>query len=166
MNKSVLSTVSSWFRPRAPLTQILSNLPLFAKLTMRQLKEVERIVHLRTYRTGEVIFNQGDAGVAMYVILGGQVRIVLPGVTAEENRHLATLEAGELFGEMGLLDSSPRSASAIAAMTVEAAAIARPDWMDLVHRHPDIGVSMLIPLSQMIAARLRTTNQPSSGRKK
>ena len=165
MNKAVLSNVTSWFRPRAPLAQVLSNLPLFARLTGRQLKEVEKIVHLRTYRATETIFSAGDAGVAMYVILSGQVRLVLPGPSPDQQRELPRLEAGELFGELGLLDSSPRSASAVAATTVEAAAIARPDWMDLISRHPDIGVGMLVPLSQMIAARLRAANQPKGGGK-
>jgi len=165
MSHPIWSNVGSWLRRKTPLAEVLHSLPLFSELSASQLREVEHIVHLRTYSVGEVIFHAGDAGVAMFVILAGKVRIVLPGDSPEESRELAELEEGALFGELGLLDSSPRSAAAIAGNTVEAAAIARPDWMDLINRRPDIGVKMLLPLAQMVAVRLRIANQSNNGKK-
>ena len=159
MHRALWANVKSFFRPRTPLIEVLQGLPLFAQLSLRQLQEVERIVHLRTYRGGEVIFHMGDPGVAMYVILAGEVRVVLPGETPEDEVELARLGAGELFGELALLDSSPRSATVIAATPTEAAALARPDWMNLIHRRPDIGVAMLLPLAQLLSARLRATTR-------
>jgi CRP/FNR family transcriptional regulator, cyclic AMP receptor protein len=152
------SNISSWFNRRTPLIQVLSELPLFSRLSVKELHEVEKIVHLRTYRAAETIFSAGDSGVAMYVILAGEVRIILISRDGTE-QEIAVFAAGDLFGEMGLLDSSPRSATALAGTTTEVAAIARPDWIDLIHRHPAIGVGMLLPLAQMVATRLRVANQ-------
>ncbi len=165
MSHPIWSNVASWLRRKTPLGEVLHSLPLFSELSATQLREVEHIVHLRTYGAGEVIFHAGDAGVAMFVILAGKVKIILPGNNTEDDRELAELEEGALFGELGLLDSSPRSASAVAGTTVEAAAIARPDWLDLINRRPDIGVKMLLPLAQMVAVRLRIANQSSNGNK-
>jgi len=60
------------------------------------------------YQTDEVIFKEGDQGDCMYVILEGDVRIE----TSE--RFIDIISEGEIFGEMALVDDSPRSASAIA----------------------------------------------------
>jgi len=162
MPNALWTNLASLFRARTPLAKVLAGLPLFADLTTQQLEEVERIVHLRTYRAGEVIFEAGDAGVAMYVIVAGEVKIVLPDESGEKNRELARLGMGDLFGELALLDASPRSATAIATTATEAAAIARPDWMNLIERRPSIGVRMMLPLSRLLAARLRMANRPPS----
>ena len=162
MANAIWSNVKAVLGARTQLDTVLHDLPVCAKLNRRQIEEVERIVHFRTYRAGETIFSMGDTGVAVYVILAGEVRIVLPGETSDADVELARLGAGELFGELALLDSSPRSATAIAATPTEAAAIARPDWMNLIHRRPAIGVAMVLPLAQLLAARLRMANRLQS----
>lgn len=162
MASAIWSNIKTLIGPPSTLDDVFHELPLFKGLTRKQLREVERIVHRRTYDAGEVIFRAGDTGVALYVIVGGEVSIVLPAGVAGEETEIARLETGDLFGELALLDSAPRSASAIAATATEAAAIARPDWMDLTNRQPAIGVSMLLPLAQLLAVRLRVANQMKS----
>jgi CRP/FNR family transcriptional regulator, cyclic AMP receptor protein len=162
MASAIWSSIKSLIAPPSTLQDVFRELPLFDQLTRRQMKEVERIVHQRTYRAGEVIFHSGDTGVALYVLLAGEVKIVLPGETSDEDLEVARLSAGELFGELALLDSSPRSATAVAATPTEAAAIARPDWIDLIHRQPGIGVAILLPLAQLLAVRLRAANRMTS----
>lgn len=77
---------------------------------MRELGFSDRF--LKTYRNGQVIFEEGRPGKHMYVIVSGNVRIVKR--TEGEDAVIAGLGKGELFGEMALVDSLPRSASAIA----------------------------------------------------
>jgi len=156
---AVWSSIKSLVSAPATLDEAFRKLPMFEKLNRKQMKEVERIIHRRTYRAGEEIFHAGDTGVALYVVLAGEVRIVLPGEEPEEGIEVARLSSGDFFGELALLDSSPRSASAIAATPTEAAALARPDWLDLVDRQPAIGVEMLLPLAKMLAVRLRAANR-------
>jgi len=162
MPSAIWSSIQNLLRSRTPLENVLHGLPIFAKLNSRQLQEVERIMHFRTYRSGEAVFAAGDTGVAVYIVLAGEVTILLPGDADEADIELARLGAGELFGELALLDSSPRSASAIARTPTEVAAIARPDWMNLIRRQPTIGVEMVVPLAQLLAARLRLANRLQS----
>ena len=68
---------------------------------------------LRTFGNGDVIFEEGSVGKHMYVVVSGSVRIVKK--AGGEVAVVATLGKGELFGEMALVDSLPRSASAVAA---------------------------------------------------
>jgi len=67
---------------------------------------------IRTYRKGEIIFEEGSPGQEMYVIASGAVK-----VTTTKSGHdtlLARMEAGEFFGEMSLVDAAPRSGTASA----------------------------------------------------
>ena len=63
---------------------------------------------IKTYFAGETIFQRDELGKTMYVVLDGEVNIVLDGKVVE------TVERGGIFGEMALIDDSPRSASAVA----------------------------------------------------
>jgi CRP-like cAMP-binding protein len=65
-------------------------------------------VAVRSFKVGETIFKEGDRATELYVIQSGRVGIHLG------NRSLGTLESNELFGEMALVDSAPRSADAVA----------------------------------------------------
>ena len=70
--------------------------------------------HLEEVRlpTGQVLFKQGDAGDAIYLLVSGQMLIRL-GAPPQDDRILATLEPGAIFGEMGPLVNTPRTATAI-----------------------------------------------------
>ncbi|HOT36876.1 MAG TPA: cyclic nucleotide-binding domain-containing protein [Candidatus Latescibacteria bacterium] len=158
MAHAVWANPKSLFRPRTPLAKALGDLPLFSRLSRAEIEKVEAIAHIRTYSAGECIFEQGDPSVAMFVIMAGEVRIVIRTEESEEDREVARLGTGEMFGETALLDGAPRTAAAIAATPAEIAAIARPDWIDLVERQPALGVRMLLPLARVMAARVRALN--------
>lgn len=69
----------------------------------------------RTYSKSEVVFNENTQGNEMYIIYSGKVKIYKEREPGKRPMLLATLRAGEFFGEMALVDLSPRSATAIAA---------------------------------------------------
>src|SRR5205085_12257803 len=77
--------------------RVLSRVPLFAELPPERVHELAQSVRRRTYHRGETIFHKGDPGSGLYIIAGGQVKIVLPSEMGEE-AMLAVLEAGEFFG--------------------------------------------------------------------
>jgi CRP/FNR family transcriptional regulator, cyclic AMP receptor protein len=84
--------------------------PFFDRLSKRQLKRVSDIIFERTYAIDESIFEEGQPGAAMFLILDGKVAIEICRETS--TTQLAVLEKGAFFGEMALLDDTPRSANA------------------------------------------------------
>src|SRR5881398_1365269 len=91
----------------------LKKIPLFANLTADHLDKVANIATQKQVRANEKIFQEGEVGTEMYLIGAGKVRIskMVPGVGEEA---LAILESGSYFGEMALIDDTPRSADATA----------------------------------------------------
>lgn len=135
--------------------EILVGIPVFEDLSGRELSEIQRIMHRRQYRPGEVIFQQGTPGLGMYVIVSGEVDILCD----PESHTLAELKDGEFFGELALLDDSPRTATARAKTACTLLCLFQPDLLDLVERNPRLGVRILVRLARTIGARLRRTNE-------
>jgi CRP-like cAMP-binding protein len=96
----------------ALLEKFRDQVELFSSFTNEEILTVLRIASDKlTLSNGEIIFREGSPGNKMYVILSGEVRITRSlGLEGEE--ELAILEHGQIFGEMGLIDSAPRSARA------------------------------------------------------
>lgn len=141
------------------IISILKNIPIFGELGGRDLSRVERILHKRTYHEGEIIFNQGDPGFGMYIIEKGSVGIVL----MPSQRCLATLSEGEFFGELSLLDESPRSASAIAYAPCKILCFFQADLFDLINHDPGTGVKIALGLARTIGCRLKKANECLTG---
>jgi len=93
----------------------------------------------------------------MYIIKSGAVKIITQVNDTEE--ELAQLGVGDLFGELALLDESPRSATAVAIEKTELIAIFRPDFFDLMTRDTQLGLKIALKLAQMIGTRLRMANE-------
>lgn len=97
------------------------------------------------YSQGDTIFEAGDPGDAMYVVLEGRVDIRLG------DRTLNTIGPGEVFGEMALIDSKPRSAAAVAAADSVVAAVDQDRFMFMVQQTPFFAIHMM----QVLAERIR-----------
>ena len=138
----------------------LRGVPIFQSLNKKQLREIEHLVHHRTYSAGEKVFSQGQPGLGLYIILRGSIDIVRTDKN-DNQLKLATLEEGAFFGEMGLLVDEPRSASAVSNEVSEVVAFFRPDLMDLINRHPDSGIKILHGVAQVLANRLQAQNRVS-----
>lgn len=108
----------------------------------------------RIYEAGEVIFREGEPGNTMFILLKGQVDI-LKRTDKGANRQLATLAQGDIFGEMSLMDSLPRSASAIAKVNTEVLAIQEDGFVRLLEKNPQFGLKLMKGLSK----KLRTANK-------
>ena len=154
---------SNLFRRRSKdgdeLVQILREIPIFQDLSRRDFQKLEGILHQRSFAPDEAIVREGEVGVGMYTILTGEVEIVQK---SEEGGvlRLATFGPGDFFGEQALLDEeSPRTASAIAVQTCKAVGFFRPDLLDLIEQNPQLGLKIIMRLSQMVSARLRHTNR-------
>lgn len=139
------------------LETLLSKVPIFSQLTDRELRSVGSIVHRRKYSANEQIFSQGDPGLGMYVIEKGEVEIVYCDNGTE--KILAVLKAGDFFGELSLLDESPRSATAVAKTDSSIIGFFKPDLINLLDRSPKAGTKILFKLGEVIGTRLRITDE-------
>jgi len=100
---------------------------------------------LATYAPGEVVFAEGDTGAHMYVVRSGEIEI------EREGRVVETLSPGGIFGEMALIDGSPRSATARAKTSCEVAPITEKSFLFLVHETPYFAIAVM----RTLADRLR-----------
>ena len=138
---------------------LLREIDLFDSLSDRALSELIPLTSTIEAKPGDVLFNEGDIGDGMYMILSGEVRISknIPGVGEEA---LAFLKEGSYFGEMSLVgEESPRSAAAIAGETSELAKLSRKDFLDLLDRDKEIAVEVLWSFVNTLSSRLRESNE-------
>jgi CRP/FNR family transcriptional regulator, cyclic AMP receptor protein len=97
-----------------------------------------------TFQAGETIFAAGDKGDKMYVIRSGEVEIERNGKVVEK------LGPGGIFGEMALIDGSPRAASAKAKTACEVAPITEKTFLFLVHETPFFAISVMRALAERL----------------
>lgn len=134
--------------------QFLHSLELFADLKSGEIGELVHALHARTYRAGEVVFVQGDIGRALFILESGKVELTRAGADGKPVL-LYTLKPGEFFGEMALLESLPRSATATAVEPTRLHLLYRTKLDSLLNAHPRIGVSIMGHLARLLSARLR-----------
>ena len=134
--------------------QFLQSLELFHELKGREMGALVHALHARTYRSGEVIFVEGDIGRALFILESGQIELTRRGPTGAPVL-LYTLKPGEFFGEMALLESLPRSATATATEPSRLHLLYRTKLDALLRAEPRIGVSIMGHLARLLSARLR-----------
>ena len=123
---------------------------LFAGVADAQLEAVAHQMRSRRFRNGETIFHQDDPGDALHVVVAGAVKIVLPSAEDGEPAIMATLNPGDFFGALALLDGDPRSATAIALGKTETLVLRREAFLELVDADRSLRVSLLASLSREI----------------
>lgn len=140
-----------------PGLEQLGRVEIFAGLTPDALDLLAKIATEEVHLSGTVIFRQGDPGDKLYVITQGRVRIsrTVPGVGEEA---MAILNAGDVFGEMALLDEAPRSADATAHEPCKLLSIPRDGFEDLLFLHKDLAYEVLWNVIRTLIRRLRETN--------
>jgi hypothetical protein len=131
----------------------LKEVPFFQSMTVDQLKVLANVCEEELFEEDAHIFNEGDSGGALFVVVSGKVAI------EQEKRkgsfaRLATIEAHSYFGEMNLFDNSQRSATAIALQDTLTLRLRREPLIALARQHPDLSLKLINVLSQ----RLREAN--------
>jgi CRP/FNR family transcriptional regulator, cyclic AMP receptor protein len=138
---------------------LLLRIPLFEGLAVDDLQALANSVVPRSFKAGEMVFHQGDAGDQMYIVAEGHVNIHLPG---DESRRvsLKDITQGEYFGELALFDDKPRSASALATTDAVLLELSRETLSGYLERRPRAAMAIL----RMMSERLRETNSLLSQR--
>src|SRR5258708_9383497 len=137
---------------RAPRLQLLKNVVLFKDLCMRDLAMVDSLMHERSYIADEVIFDEGEEGQGLFLVLSGRVKITLP---ANVDTVLIELGPGAFFGEVALLDQSVRTAQARAIEDTQIVALFRAEFYSLLETHSSIASRISLQLARVLPAPLR-----------
>lgn len=132
---------------------IIARIPLFERMSPEEREELRGMMSQTTLRRGEVLFNEGDSGDRLYILLTGKVKLGHTSVDGRENL-LAVLGPGEVVGELTLFDPGPRSTTATAVATTELLALEHNQLMGFIDSHPTLAKDML----RALAVRLRRTN--------
>ena len=123
----------------------LEEVPLFEGLSKRHLRRIAKLAHIRRFAPGSVMVRAGDAGRSFYVLLDGSAKVNRAGGRS------VRIGAGSFFGEMALIDDSPRSADVVAEGEVLTLTIDRPGFAKLLRSEPALSQALL----RTLAARLR-----------
>jgi len=130
----------------------LAEVPLFEGLSKRHLRRIAKLAHIRRFASGSVMVRAGDPGRSFYVLLDGSAKVNRAG------RRSLRLNAGAFFGEMALIDDSPRSAHAIVHEKCRLFVIRKEDLEDLLFVDRDLAYELLWNFVRTLSARLRETN--------
>jgi serine/threonine protein phosphatase PrpC/CRP-like cAMP-binding protein len=135
----------------------LKKIPLFRFLTYQELVKVLNITYLETYEAGTQIIKEGDSGEELYIVLAGRV------VVSRQAQEIVELHPGVHFGEMALVDQSPRSATITARDATRLLVVQRRSFYTLIRKEPVLAVKLLWSFVQVLSRRLRETNEALSG---
>ena len=133
-------------KDRGVRVALLAGVPLFAGLSKRHLRRIAGLAEEVRYAAGRSVVRYGGRGDAFFVIVDGQVKVML----GYSSRALARLGPGEFFGELALLDGGPRTASVVAETPVTAIKIPRAGFSRMVKSEPEVSLKLLEELSRRL----------------
>jgi len=123
--------------------------PLFSGLGASSIDKIAAMCHTHHLVTGEILFQKGDRGDALFGIRRGQIRIET-GSPDGGRLTMNVLGAGDLFGEIAVLDGQPRTADALAAEPSELFVVRRNDFLTYLESEPQVTVKLIELLCQRI----------------
>ncbi len=137
---------------------MLRSVPLFSSMTLEQLEAIHHCLVEQQFTEGEIIFHEGDIGDEMYIVLEGEVEIL---IRADESEPLllSTVGPGSYFGEMSILDDEPRSAAARISQPARLLGLKGEQLKELIYVMPELAFTIFKVLSE----RLRRSDRRLEG---
>jgi len=142
--------------PEAPI-EALGRVSLFSDLDDQEMLQISRLFKERRFSKGETIVREGTGGSAFYLITSGTATVSIGGA------RVRTLQSGDYFGEMALIDEEPRSATVTAASDLVCLGITLWDFRPLVQSNGHIGWKLLQQLGKKLRAAEQNTSVRSLG---
>ncbi|MBZ4418149.1 cyclic nucleotide-binding domain-containing protein [Myxococcus sp. RHSTA-1-4] len=142
---------------------VIATSPLFEMLSPAELTHLAELARVRSFGAGEVVFEEGDLGDSLFVIVDGQVEVVrrLPGGGVSP---LSVLSAPEFFGEMGLIDKDYRSATVRAKTEAHLLQLTAQDLRAFRQSHGEGFTFVVVNIARSLSARLREANARLAGK--
>ena len=136
---------------------VLRHVKVLAGLNDEQLARFVRVMQVKQVSQGTQMAKQGDPSNAMYVLVEGELRLRVHAEGREQT--LATIHAGEFFGEIALFDQGPRSADVIATLDCTLLKIAAAEFEKFVYETPDLAAPFLLAVAKTLTTRMRSENR-------
>jgi CRP/FNR family cyclic AMP-dependent transcriptional regulator len=135
------------------IRELLASVELFGEMNEEEIDDLTGLAQIKKLEKDNTVFHAGDPADAVFVVASGRVKVV---ITSSDGKEfiLTVLGAGQVFGEMALLESAPRSASVVTLSAVEVLVINRADFQRLLESSPRISLRLMAILSR----RLRRAN--------
>jgi CRP-like cAMP-binding protein len=132
--------------------ELLGKIPLFATLSQKDLRALARSAHDMTYAAGTNLTSQGDLGVTFFVVIEGEADVSVAGLARRR------LQTGDYFGEMSIIDRSPRSADVVAVSKLRCLVFTQWEFRPFLREHPDVAWGLL----EILVRRLREAERAAS----
>lgn len=134
---------------------VLKSAPLFAETAENVLAEVAELVEEISLDAEQVVFEKGDAGDSLYVIVSGSVRVW------DGERLLNELREGEAFGELALLDPEPRLGTVRAAEPTNLLRLDAPSFREVLDSQPEVSAAILRVVTRYLRGQLQYAREAS-----
>ncbi len=123
-------------------TLLLRNVPMFSLLSGVQLLLLAQVLLRKPYPRNSTVVAAGDPSDALYIVISGRLKVT---ISDKEGREaiLAILKQGDFFGEMGLIDQAPRSATVVTIEPCELLTITRTDFMKCLQKNFDLAMNVI-----------------------
>ena len=138
---------------------VLKSVSIFSDVDTYGIQRLGEICQERTYSEDEIIFVEHTEGNELFIILEGEVSICLELASEEDAMPLVTLRSGDVFGELSVVDESPRSATARALTQCRTLVIRKDQFDALMESDHDLGFRVMRNLARLVSKRVRNANQ-------
>jgi len=136
--------------------QVLQEMPLFRNIDLKRLRVVAMMGESQAYRAHERLFEKGEEGDAAFIIIDGEVEVLVPAEGGEQS--VAILGKGEIFGELAVICDQTRSSAIAARSELNVLRLDRNVVLNLMREFPDISLEMV----RILGRRLERTTQELS----
>jgi CRP-like cAMP-binding protein len=152
--------VMTYLQQRRDILELLTtlrNTDLFREIDENDLKTIANISSVKKYKKGEVIFQENTKGEELFIVIKGGIAIN-KNVAGGRKRNLGNLTIGEIFGEISLFDSEPRSADAEAIEDAELIVIQNNKFLSMLNENCPLAVKIQKKIISILCSRLRKTD--------
>ena len=128
---------------------LLSGVSIFASLDERELDALIQVTTTRRVAAKEVLFRKGDPGNQLYGVMSGRLKVMATGKDGKE-LVFGVMGAGEVIGEIAIVDSEPRSATVVALEASELLTLHRRELLPFLERHPKVAIQLAAVLARRV----------------
>ncbi|HUO57341.1 MAG TPA: cyclic nucleotide-binding domain-containing protein [bacterium] len=145
-------------RREGPPTDFLKEVSLFDGMQDKTLSQVFKLGKVQEFKAGQMIIEEGQEGGNLYIMINGRAEVTKSGKEPGNQKYLADLDRGSIFGEMSVFDNAPYSANVKAKQDCSVHVIKGDDFKKFLKKNPDVAYEVFCTLISLISNRLRRTN--------